>query len=139
MRGWLEDGLVPQDVREQARTDVAQCNATLNSSGCSSLALNPRMSTNPTQSQGGELFTLGRAELRFPVAGVLEGALFFDTGNLWLDPRAFQWLKLRYATGIGLRLMTPIGPAALDVAINLDPNPALNESRIVPQFSIGMF
>lgn len=138
MRGWLEDGLVPEDVREKARGQVTQCAATLNTTGCTDLALKQR-SGKPTLSEGGELFTLGRAELRFPVASVLEGALFFDTGNLWLDPRKFQWLKLRYATGVGVRLVTPIGPAALDLAVNLDPDPALNESRFMPQFSIGMF
>jgi outer membrane protein insertion porin family len=141
MRGWLEDGLVSADVRENAHSDARQCSATLNSTGCTQLGRNAL--DGKVKTEGGELFTLGRAELRFPMAGPVEGALFLDAGSLWLDPKSFTWKTLRhdlrYATGLSLRLGTPIGPAALDLAFNPDYDPALGESWFTPQFSIGMF
>lgn len=141
MRGWLEDGLVSADVREKAHSEAGQCSATLNSTGCTQLGRNAL--DGKVKTEGGELFTLGRVELRFPVAGPVEGALFLDAGSLWLDPRSFTWKSLRYAlryaTGLSLRLGTPIGPAALDLAFKPDYDPALGEGWFTPQFSIGMF
>jgi outer membrane protein insertion porin family len=141
MRGWLEDGMVSADVREKAHSDAGQCSATLNRTGCTQLGSNAL--DGKVKTEGGELFTLGRAELRFPVAGPVEGALFLDAGSLWLDPKNFAWKRLRYAlryaTGLSLRLGTPIGPAALDLAFKPDYDPALGEGWFTPQFSIGMF
>jgi outer membrane protein insertion porin family len=138
MRGFLDDGMVPEDQRQALRAQVAQCDATLNKTGCSAGAVLVRQGST-LLSSGGEAFTLARAELRFPVAGSLEGALFFDAGNLWLDTKGFDLFRLRYATGAGLRLVTPIGPAALDLGINLAPDRVLNEAMFIPHFSIGLF
>jgi outer membrane protein assembly factor BamA len=85
------------------------------------------------------LFTLARAELRIPILSQIETALFLDAGNLWLDQDQFDPLRLRYAAGVGLRVITPIGPAALDFGLNLTPDGRLNESRFVPHFSVGLF
>jgi outer membrane protein assembly complex protein YaeT len=137
MRGFLDDGMVAEDQRQVLREEVAQCAAILNKTGCSATA--QAVQNKALLSEGGELFTLGRVELRFPVAGSVEGALFFDTGNLWLNDRYFDALRLRYAVGAGIRLVTPIGPAALDVGVNLTPDRTLLEGMIVPHFSIGLF
>jgi outer membrane protein assembly complex protein YaeT len=137
MRGWLEDALVPADVRRGILSEVEHCRAALNPIGCTQQAQDA-LAGKTTPSPGGELFTLGRAELRVPITGALETALFFDAGNLWFDPGQFRW-QLRTAAGIGLRVVTPIGPAALDLAVNLGPDLTVNESRFVPQFSIGVF
>ncbi len=128
LRGFMDDGLVPEDQRRAIHRELAECAL---KGTCESLG-------NYT-SEGGELFTLARAELRIPILGQFELAVFFDAGNLWLDQQRFNPLALRYAAGVGLRMLTPIGPAALDLGINLNPDEALGESRFVPHFSIGLF
>lgn len=128
LRGFMDDGLVPEDQRQAIHRELAECAL---KGTCDSLG-------NYT-SEGGELFTLARAELRIPIMGQFELAIFFDAGNLWLDQERFNPLTLRYAAGLGLRMLTPIGPAALDLGINLNPDEALGESRFVPHFSIGLF
>ncbi len=138
MRGFFDDSLIPEDRRQIIRDQVRECDGTLAKVGCSPAADSLR-SGQQLLSDGGELFTLARAELRMPVAEQIELAAFFDTGNLWLDQTQYDPLKLRYAAGLGIRVLTPIGPAALDLGVNLDPDPLLNESRFVPHFSIGVF
>jgi len=138
MRGFLDETLIPEDRRQALREQVRQCESALNKTGCSEAAQRAR-SGEPLASEGGELFTLARAELRVPIAGELEGALFVDAGNLWLDQSQYDPLRLRYAAGAGIRIVTPIGPAAVDLGINLTPDLLLNESQFVPHLSIGLF
>ncbi len=73
--------------------------------------------------RGGNLMVNPRLELRFPIREPLESVLFCDAGNLWLDPmdpiRNPADIVLDYAVGTGLRLQTPIGPIAVDYAVNL--------------------
>jgi outer membrane protein assembly complex protein YaeT len=76
---------------------------------------------------GGEFFTVFNAEYTFPLYGELEGAVFFDAGNLLpsaSDPftgftAGFQ--NMRYAIGVGLRYKLPVGPIRLDYGVNPDP------------------
>ncbi|MFN7131224.1 MAG: BamA/TamA family outer membrane protein, partial [Myxococcales bacterium] len=138
MRGFRDDAMIPEDRRQAIREQVQQCVATLNRTGCSDEA-QKLLRGDPFISEGGELFTLARGELRFPLSGQLEAALFLDAGNLWLDQARFDPWRLRYATGLGLRVVTPIGPAALDFGLNLQPDRVLNENQLVVHFSIGVF
>jgi outer membrane protein assembly factor BamA len=130
--------MVPEDQRQALRAEVQQCDALLNKTGCGANAA-AVLQGNTLLSAGGEVFELARVELRFPLTGSLEGALFFDTGNLWLDPRNFNMFQLRYAAGLGVRLVTPIGPAAVDFGFNLAPDHVLGEAIFIPHFSIGLF
>jgi outer membrane translocation and assembly module TamA len=41
--------------------------------------------------------------------------------------------------GVGLRYVTPVGPLAFDLGVNLDPDDALNEPATQLHFSIGTF
>jgi len=138
MRGFSDDAMIAEDQIQGLHDQVRQCDALINKTGCSAKALAVREG-NSLLSEGGEAFTLGRAELRFPIAGQVEGAFFFDTGNLWLDQSQFNFFNLRYAVGAGVRLVTPIGPAAFDLGVNLAPDRILNESVVVPHISIGLF
>ncbi len=92
----------------------------------------------PTR-EGGELFTLGKAELCIPVRSSLDLDLFLEAGNLWLDRTKYEFKSLRYSAGAGLRYVTPVGPLAFDVGINLDPDETLNEPAAQIHFSIGAF
>jgi translocation and assembly module TamA len=75
---------------------------------------------------GGNGLVDGSLELRAGVGATLSGALFVDMGNVSdFSPAGNAWTgaldpaKLQWATGIGLRYKTPVGPIRLDVAVRL--------------------
>lgn len=138
MRGFREDGLTPADRREELGREVASCAALANPAGCTEAAQALRAG-NELPSEGGELFALGKAELRIPVQGALELGLFAEAGNLWLDPLRAELGRLRTVAGAGLRYVTPVGPLAFDLGFNLAPDPVVNESLANLHFSIGLF
>ncbi len=70
--------------------------------------------------RGGDIFVNPRMELRVPITSGLATALFVDAGNLWADRRYFNPLKLRYTTGTGLRIKTPVGPLVFDYGFNIE-------------------
>jgi outer membrane protein insertion porin family len=138
IRGFSEDGLVPEDTRTDLRQQIAGCEALLYGEGCTKAA-RFLQDGRDVPSEGGEVFVLFRGELRFPLYGDLMGGLFADAGNLWLDPHAFDVTDLRSAAGFGLRYQTPVGPVALDLGFNLDPDEVLHEAPYSLHFSIGLF
>ncbi len=138
MRGYLEETMIPEDMRQYLHDEVRQCGAVLTQVGCTENAVKLR-SGRQLVSEGGELFTLGRGELRIPLGSSFYLAFFLDAGNLWDDPNNYQPFKLRYSAGTGLRMVTPVGPASLDLGVNLSPDVLLNESRFQPHFSIELF
>jgi outer membrane protein assembly complex protein YaeT len=104
-------------------------------------------------STGGDIYTLGKAEVRFPIAGKLGGALFLDVGNLWLSADVFNFADTpRMSVGFGIRYPTPVGPLALDYGVNLTRRFVAAENPLTGQidrtfyepfgtlqFSIGVF
>lgn len=138
MRGFREDGVIPADRRSDVESEVRSCQALANRFGCSEAA-KVLLAGEEIPSEGGELFTLAKAELRFPVVGPFDLGVFFETGNLWLSPARFEWFDHRYVAGAGLRYVTPIGPLALDLGVNLLPDVALNEPAVNLHFNIGLF
>jgi outer membrane protein assembly complex protein YaeT len=92
---------------------------------------------------GGLSLLEGSSEIRFPVAGKLGAVAFFDYGNVWPDPFSFHLDDLRYAVGPGLRYLTPIGPARIDIGYQLNPEAGLlvngdpQSRRWRVHFSIG--
>ena len=70
--------------------------------------------------RGGDAFINPRAELRIPLGGDVQTAVFLDAGNLWTKPELVNASELRYAVGTGLRVGTPIGPLAFDYGFNVD-------------------
>lgn len=136
MRGFREDQLIADDQRTEYQAQVRNCQALITTAGCSS-ASRTLLAGTEVASQGGELFGLLKTELRSPLVGALDVGLFFETGNLWL---AFPTvLNLRSTAGAGLRYVTPIGPLAVDLGVNLNPDLVLNEPRVVVHFNIGVF
>jgi outer membrane protein insertion porin family len=100
--------------------------------------LDRRLGEQKIPISGGDVLINPRAELRIPLAGVWQTAVFLDTGNLWADSsQVFQTFALRYSAGLGLRVITPVGPLALDYGVNLDPRPY--EGFGAFHFSIGLF
>ncbi len=92
---------------------------------------------------GGLSMFEGASELRIPVRGKLGAVGFFDYGNVWTQASKFDFGDLRYAVGPGLRYLTPIGPARIDLGYQLNPiegllvngNPQTRRWRV--HFSIG--
>jgi outer membrane protein insertion porin family len=138
MRGYAEDEMVPQDLRADYLKQVRDCNNSLSGAGCTNSALGVAAG-HPPPSVGGQTFVLFKAEARIVVQGGFELGLFADVGNLWLEPKASGLGDLRLNVGAGLRFLTPIGPAVLDLGINTSPDRRLAERVYAPHFSIGFF
>ena len=72
---------------------------------------------------GGEFYTIFNVEYTFPIYGELQGATFFDAGNLLPTSEHPSLDDIRYALGLGLRYRLPIGPIRLDYGWNPDRQP----------------
>ena len=105
IRGYPQDSLVPQDVADSILHPPAG-------------TADP-LTIDDVVFRGGDFFINPRIELRIPLIGSLETAVFLDAGNLWADPTTANLLKLRYAIGTGLRVDTPVGPLVFDYGFNL--------------------
>jgi outer membrane protein insertion porin family len=75
--------------------------------------LGPQPNGTPT---GGQSLLEGSVEPRFKIFGPFGAALFVDFGNVWSTSLTYKLEKIRYATGLGLRYDTPIGPIRIDAA-----------------------
>jgi len=90
---------------------------------------------------GGEFFSVFNVEYTFPIFGELQGAIFWDAGNLLPNAKdPFDGVdaglqNMRYAIGIGLRYQLPIGPIRIDYGVN--PDPAEEEAAGAFHFSFG--
>ncbi len=90
---------------------------------------------------GGEFFSVFNVEYTFPIFGELQGAIFWDAGNLLPNAKdPFDGVdaglqNMRYAIGIGLRYQLPIGPIRIDYGVN--PDPAEEEDAGAFHFSFG--
>lgn len=126
MRGFLRDSLVPQDIADRIEADADRPADEAS-----------RLTIDKVAIRGGDVFVNPRAELRLPLSGIIETALFVDAGNLWVDPQRIEPLRLRYAGGSGLRVATPIGPVAFDYGINLSRRAWEDFGAF--HFSIGLF
>jgi outer membrane protein assembly factor BamA len=138
LRGFGEEQLIQQDVRPQLAAEARQCATSPTGAGCTERGRRIAQGDAPV-SEGGEAFLLGKAELRVPVTRRLELGLFLDAGNLWLDPAEADWRRIRPTAGVGARIVTPIGPAALDLGFNLDRDRSINEPAYALHFTIGLF
>lgn len=131
LRGFLQDSLVPQDIADEL------------------LKPGSELSLREVVIRGGDVFVNPRLELRVPLSGDVQTALFFDSGNLWTRPELIEPLRLRHAIGSGLRIGTPVGPLAFDYGFNVDRildevDPTRQNQRFWEDigafhFSIGLF
>jgi outer membrane protein insertion porin family len=72
---------------------------------------------------GGEFFTVFNIEYTFPIYGELQGAVFYDAGDLLPTSEEPGVDDMHYALGAGLRYKLPIGPIRLDYGFNPDRQP----------------
>lgn len=102
LRGYPQFSLVPQDLAESV------------------LDRDDDRTIKEVVLRGGDVFINPRAELRIPLGGSVQTALFLDAGNLWADRSEFDPTVLRYTAGSGLRIETPVGPLVFDYGFNLE-------------------
>jgi len=139
MRGYGENEMVPQDQRPQVAEQTQRCASVISGLGCSSQQQQLVRQGIILPSEGGGAIVLFKAELRVPLTRITEIGLFVDWGNLWLDPTLVDLTKLRTNIGLGLRILTPVGPAAFDLGFNLNPQSAINDPVMAPHFAVGFF
>jgi len=133
IRGFAQDSLVPQDIAEQLLAAHPRTRVTsyvsggtgafgggTGSGGVLAASVPHALTIDDVVIRGGDVFVNPRAELRVPLSANVQTALFLDTGNLWTSPQRFDPFKLRYSTGTGLRIGTPVGPLAFDYGFNVD-------------------
>jgi outer membrane protein assembly factor BamA len=134
LRGFHEEAVQPQDLINQLHSQVRACQATIGDVACTPTA---QLVAAGATSDGGDQFVAFSAELRVPFSQSFEVAFFYDAGNLWRTPTSILHnLILRDAAGAGVRWLTPIGRVAIDIGVNLTPDPLLGEPQWGPYFSI---
>jgi outer membrane protein insertion porin family len=77
------------------------------------------------RSLGGDARFILNNEVRFPLVQQLNlsGVTFIDAGNVYEEIEDIDPTDLRYGTGAGLRLLSPVGPIGLDYGIKIDRQP----------------
>ena len=70
---------------------------------------------------GGKMLFLANAELRFPIWWLFMGEIFFDGGQVWKEIDQIRTNDIKFSTGAGIALMTPIGPIRVDYGYKLMP------------------
>ena len=71
---------------------------------------------------GGNAALLFNVELQFPFVAGLRAVIFYDTGQVYRkdDDNVFNLRDLRSSAGGGLRILSPLGPIAMDWGVKLD-------------------
>jgi outer membrane protein insertion porin family len=85
---------------------------------------------------GGNALLVVNNELKFPITGILGGAIFSDTGNVFRRAKDFRPQKLSQSVGFGILAKTPIGPVRLDIAFLVFNRPA-GEPILRRHFTFG--
>ncbi|MDA2932159.1 outer membrane protein assembly factor BamA [Nitrospinae bacterium AH-259-F20] len=71
---------------------------------------------------GGDARFVLNNQVRYPLVDMinLSGVVFLDAGNVYSEYEDFNPFDLRYGTGAGVRLLSPIGPLGLDYGVKID-------------------
>jgi outer membrane protein insertion porin family len=95
----------------------------------------PHISDEPV---GGDTFYFGSVDYTIPIVERLKFAIFYDIGNVMLDPYDFDFKNYSDNWGVGIRLNIPrLGPLRLDygIPINYDEENVSGSGKF--QFSVG--
>jgi outer membrane protein insertion porin family len=106
--------------------------------GYAGSSLGPRASNGDPL--GGTTRILGNAELQFPFPGsgsdrTLRWFTFVDGGNVFAEGAKVELSQMRYAAGLGLSWVSPVGPLKLSYGKALNSKPGDRTEGI--QFQLG--
>jgi len=68
----------------------------------------------------GKSYLVGTAEFGFRVSQMIYFSFFYDAGNVWATAAGFNPTRLFRGAGVGLSIVTPMGPLGLDYAYGFD-------------------
>jgi outer membrane protein insertion porin family len=80
---------------------------------------------------GGLSRAVGNVEYTIPLFSMLRLATFYDTGNVWGEPRDMEWGNLAASAGVGLRFDLPGFPIRIDRAWVLHKDDPLTREDMV--------
>ena len=86
---------------------------------------------------GGTTFMQFNIEIGRSLGTVLRVVAFVDVGNVYGPDNDFDIGSLRRSAGLGIRIVTPIGPIRLDYGFKLDKKPGESSGRL--GFLLGTF
>ncbi|HUF65761.1 MAG TPA: outer membrane protein assembly factor BamA [Gemmatimonadaceae bacterium] len=76
--------------------------------------------TSAKRGSFGNSYFTGTAELGLRLSQMLYLHTFFEGGNVWHTPRAFNPTRLFRSVGVGAAVISPLGPIGLDLGYALD-------------------
>ena len=68
----------------------------------------------------GKSYFLATAEFGFRVSQMIYASFFYDAGNVWSTAAGYNPTRLFRGAGVGVSLITPMGPLGLDYAYGFD-------------------
>ncbi len=80
---------------------------------------NAALSGVPRSAFGGSYFS-GTGEFGARFSQSIYASLFYDVGNVWAKPSDFNPTRLFRGAGIGVAVITPLGPLGLDLGYGFD-------------------
>lgn len=82
---------------------------------------NPNASTGGVpRSAFGRSYFAGTAEFGARFSQSIYASVFYDVGNVWASPAQFNPTRLFRGAGVGVALITPLGPLGLDLGYGFD-------------------
>ena len=85
---------------------------------------------------GGKLLYLMNLEFRVPLFWLFVGEIFLDGGNVWREIEDFNPGEVKFSTGLGVVLLTPIGPIRFDYGLKLNKE---DSDRTADAFHFGLY
>ena len=85
---------------------------------------------------GGNALLLLNLEYERPVVGMFSGVAFVDIGNVWAEPGLVRVGDLRFAAGLGVRVVTPAGPLRAEYGWKLDAEPGESSGEFFLSFGV---
>jgi outer membrane protein insertion porin family len=82
----------------------------------------------------GRAFLSTTAELGVRFNSTFYASAFYDAGNVWRRPQEFDPTRLFRGAGVGVSLISPLGPIGLDYAYGFDRTDALGRRAPAWQF-----